>query len=295
MKNMHGIFAVTATPFDDKGGVDCKVLDKHLDRLLAAGVHGLLPVGATGEFAALSLEERKEVAAFTVKKAAGKVPVIVGVVSQNLDVTLELCRHAAEIKADGVMVLASPGLHLSQEEIYAMFKRVSESVTLPVMIYNNPGSSGVDIAPETMGRIAALPHMDYLKESTGDIKRLTLMTGDYADKIITFCGSEDLAFESFVMGAKGWVCVLANIAPAMSVQLYELVVEKKDLAAARAIYAKVLPVLRLFEVSGQLWQVVKYVMHKQGVGNGQCRPPRLPISEDVRAAVDALPGIAELT
>lgn len=286
MQQLHGIYAVTATPFSTDGAIDYAAAEKHLHKLLDAGVHGLLPVGATGEFASLSLAERKAFAEFTVAKAAGRVPVIVGAVSQNLDITLEVAEHAAGIGAAGIMVLPSPGLHLSQEEIYAYYKRVADTVRLSVMVYNNPGSAGVDIAPETMARIAALPHMDYLKESTGDIKRLTLMVDTLADKITTFCGCEDLAFESFVMGAKGWVSVLANIAPKMAVQLYDLVVNKQDLAAARVVYRKVLPMLRLFESSGQLWQVVKYVLKSQGIGTGLCRAPRQAIAADVRAAVD---------
>lgn len=288
MANLHGVFAVTVTPFTDSGAIDYAAAASHLDWLLESGVHGVLPAGATGEFAAFTLDERKAYAEFVITHVAGRVPVCVGAVSQNVDTVLEVARHAAQIGAAGVMCLLPPGLHPNQEEAFNFFKILSQSVTLPVMVYNNPGSCGVDIAPETMARIAALPHMEYLKESTGDIKRLTMMTDTLSDKIITFCGCENLAFESFVMGAKGWVCVLANIAPGMSVKIYESVVLHNDLPTARAIYQQVLPMLRLFEETGQLWQVVKYVLQARGIGNGLCRAPRLPITDDVRAQVDAV-------
>ncbi len=286
MSTLHGVFAVVVTHFDEAGNIDYASIKKHVNKLIDAGVHGLLPVGATGEFASLTLEERKDVAAFVANEAAGRVPVVVGAVSQNVATVIAVAEHAASIGAAGIMALLPPGLHTSQEEAYSFYKHLSANVSLPVMVYNNPGSCGVDITPETMARIAALPHMDYLKESTGCMKRLTLMTYDFADSIVTFCGSEDLAFESFFMGAKGWVSVLANIAPVQAVQIYELT-KKGDFAGAQAVYKQVLPILRLFESTGELWQVVKYVLKQQGIGSGCLRMPRLPISADVKVAVDA--------
>ena len=212
MKQIHGIFAVTVTHFQENGEIDYAACAKHINWLIESGVHGLLPLGATGEFSALTLEERKAFAEFAMKEVAGRVPVIIGAVSTNVDVTLEVAKHAASIGADGVMILPPPGLHPSQDEIYAFYKHISENVTLPVMIYNNPGSSGVNILPETLDKIADLPHMGFLKESTGDIMRLTRAVDELADRLVIFCGCESLAYESFVMGAKAWVCVLANVA-----------------------------------------------------------------------------------
>ncbi len=287
MKKMEGIFAVTATPFTKDGEIDYGTAEKHIERLIASGVHGLLPVGATGEFAALSMAERKQLAEFVCKQAAGRVPVIIGAVSQNVDTVLEVATHAASIGAAGIMALPCPGLHLSQDEIYSYYAYLSSKVTIPVMVYNNPGSAGVDVEPATIARIATLPHMDYLKESTGSMQRMTMMVNNLSGQITTFCGCEDLAYESFIAGAKGWVCVLANIAPAMAVEIWNFT-QKGELAQANAVYQKVLPILRLFEASGQLWQVVKYVMHKQGFGTGVLRRPRLPITADVKTDVDAL-------
>ena len=236
MKQIHGIFAVTVTHFQENGEIDYAACAKHINWLIESGVHGLLPLGATGEFSALTLEERKAFAEFAMKEVAGRVPVIIGAVSTNVDVTLEVAKHAASIGADGVMILPPPGLHPSQDEIYAFYKHISENVTLPVMIYNNPGSSGVNILPETLDKIADLPHMGFLKESTGDIMRLTRAVDELADRLVIFCGCESLAYESFVMGAKAWVCVLANVAPAQSARLYDLIVNQGKLEEARALY-----------------------------------------------------------
>ncbi len=288
MKKLHGIIAVTVTPFLENGDIDYATASKHIHWLIESGVHGLLPLGATGEFAALSFEERKAFAAFAVKEVAGRVPVVIGAVSQNTEVTLAVAQHAAEIGADAVMILPPPGLHPNQEEIYSYYKHISANVSLPVMVYNNPGSAGVDIAPETLERIATLPHMEYLKESTGDIKRLTSAVDSLEKDLVIFCGCENLAYESFVMGAKGWICVLANVAPAQAVQLFDLITQKGDLKGARTLYRQLLPLLRLTEDTGELWQVIKYILQQKGMGNGVLRSPRLPLSASSKAAVDAL-------
>ena len=187
MKQIHGIFAVTVTHFQENGEIDYAACAKHINWLIESGVHGLLPLGATGEFSALTLEERKAFAEFAMKEVAGRVPVIIGAVSTNVDVTLEVAKHAASIGADGVMILPPPGLHPSQDEIYAFYKHISENVTLPVMIYNNPGSSGVNILPETLDKIADLPHMGFLKESTGDIMRLTRAVDELVERNKVVC------------------------------------------------------------------------------------------------------------
>lgn len=288
MDKFHGIIVVTVTPFDDKGDIDYAASSKHIKWLLDSGVHGLLPIGATGEFAAFSMEERKAYAEFVMKEAAGRVPVMIGAVSQNVDTVLEIAEHATAAKAGGIMVLSPPALHLSQEEIFAFYKKISENVNIPVMVYNNPGSAGVDIQPDTMGRILKLKHMDYLKESTGDLARLTRMIDDFENDVVTFCGCESLAYESFMMGAKGWISVLANVAPKQCVRLFDLVAVKRDYDAARVIYRQILPMLRLIEESGELWQVAKYALQKRGMGNGTLRAPRLPISDASQRAVDEL-------
>ncbi len=284
MSKLNGIFAVTVTHFNEDGTINYDAAKKHIEWLLASGVHGLLPVGATGEFSALSMAERKEYAEFVVKTAAGRVPVCVGAVALKVSDVLELAEHAHSIGAAAIMCLP-PALHLNQEEIYQFYKTLSENVKLPVMVYNNPGSAGFDVEPETLARIVELPMMEYIKESTGAMQRLTRVVDELDGKIIPFCGCETLAMESFVMGAQGWVCVAANFAPKMSVQIFELTKAGK-LAEARAIYQKLLPFLRLLEDTGELWQVAKYLAQKQGYCSGVLRLPRLPISAEVKALVD---------
>lgn len=286
MNNIHGIFAVTVTHFNDDGSIDYKSISKHVQWLLQSGVHGIMPVGATGEWPALSTQERRQVAEFVMKEVGGKVPVIVGAISPNVDVSVELSEHAGSIGAAGVMILPPPGVHPSQHEIYEFYKYISAKSPLPIMVYNNPGSCGVAVSPETLVKCAQLPNMGFLKESSGDIMRLTRSVDEVGDRLVVFCGCESLAYESFVMGAKAWVCVLANIAPAMCVRLYDLIVNKGQLDEARQVYRRMLPLLRLLEDTGELWQVVKHALALKGFGSGRLRQPRQPISEGVRLELE---------
>lgn len=288
MKNIHGIFAVTVTHFNNDGSIDYGAISNHLKWLLKSGVHGIIPIGATGEWPSLSTDERKEIAEFVMKEVNGQVPVIVGAISTNINETVDLSSHAASLGADGVMILPPPGVHLSQNEIYEFYKYVSSATTLPIMVYNNPGSSGVTVEADTLSRCAQLPRMAFLKESSGDIMRLTRSVDEVGDKLVVFCGCESLAYESFVMGAKAWVCVLANVAPAMCVALYENIVRQGKLDEARAIYRQMLPLLRLIEESGELWQVVKHSLALKNFGTGHLRMPRQPISEDVRIELEKI-------
>lgn len=288
MKNIHGIFAVTVTHFNNDGSIDYGAISNHLKWLLKSGVHGIIPIGATGEWPSLSTDERKEIAEFVMKEVKGHVPVIVGAISTSVNETVDLSTHAASLGADGVMILPPPGVHLSQNEIYEFYKYVSGATTLPVMVYNNPGSSGVVVEADTLSRCAQLPRMAFLKESSGDIMRLTRSVDEVGDKLVVFCGCESLAYESFVMGAKAWVCVLGNIAPAMCVALYDLIVNQGKLDEARAVYRQMLPLLRLIEESGELWQVVKHSLLLKGFGTGSLRMPRQPISESVRVELEKI-------
>lgn len=186
------------------------------------------------------------------------------------------------------MILPPPGVHPSQHEIYEFYKYISGKSPLPVMVYNNPGSCGVAVSPETLVKCAQLPNMGFLKESSGDIMRLTRSVDEVGDKLVVFCGCESLAYESFVMGAKAWVCVLANIAPAMCVKLYNLIVKEHKLDEARQVYRQMLPLLRLLEDTGELWQVVKHALALKGFGTGTLRMPRQPISEEVRVELEKI-------
>ncbi len=288
MKELRGTFVVMVTPFNENEGVDFDRLEKNLEWYLENGVHGVLPLGSTGEIASLSEKERLKIAEFVVKKVAGRVSVCVGATAETTKKTIEYTKHAQNIGADGVLILPPYYFNPLQEEIIYHFNNIADSVDIAVMIYNNPGTCGVDVELDTVLKLAEKGNIQYIKESTGDIKRLREIERLSQGKIITFCGSEELVLESFFLGAQGWVSVIGNILPKKSAKIFEAAVIKKDYKAARKIYNSILPLCIELESSGQLVQVVKYCMNKVGAYGGTFRAPRIPLSEEHCKKIDRM-------
>ena len=289
MGRLSGVMTVMITPLKSDGTVDYEGFQKNIDWQIAQGIHGLIALGSTGEFAALEDDDKKGIAEFVMKAVGGRVPVIIGTTAETTEKTIQYSRHAKAIGASGVMVLPSYYCKPNQEEMFTHFARVADAVDIPVVIYNNPWSAGVDMQAATVARLARHnPNLAYIKESTADMRRIRDIIVECGDSITAFCGWEDLAFESFVVGAKGWVCVIGNIAPAHSVKLFDLVVNKKDYAAAWDLYRTMLPMLRYLEYSGKLQQTLKYSLDRMGLAGGPVKSPRLPPSAEDKKQIDGM-------
>ncbi len=288
MGRLYGVMTVMITPLKCDGSVDYEGFRKNIDWQIGQGIHGLIALGSTGEFAALEDDEKKSIAEFVMKAAGGRVPVIIGTTAETTEKTIQYTRHAKSIGADGVMILPSYYCKPNQEEMFTHFARVADAVDIPIVIYNNPWSSGVDMQAATVARLARhSPNLAYIKESTADMRRIRDIIADCGDEVTAFCGWEDLAFESFVVGAKGWVCVVGNIAPAHSVKLFDLT-QKKDYGAAWDLYKVMLPMLRYLEYSGKLQQTLKYSLDRMGLCGGPVKTPRLPLSAEDKVRVDGM-------
>jgi len=288
MSEFKGIFVVMVTPFDGKGEVDYPGIRRCVEWWIDQGVHGILPLGSTGEFASLTESERAEVARVVIEAVNGRVPVVVGASAETTAKAVEFAQLSKSLGADGVMVLPSYFYRSTQEEIITHFDAIAKASGLPIVVYNNPRSAKVDIIPETVARLARIPEVKYIKESTNDIKRITELRTLTDDGITIFCGCEHMSYESFVMGAKGWVCVVGNIAPSMAVSLFETVVEQRDLDAGWEIYKKLLPTLRFFERAGKGARTLKYVLNRRGLCEPHSRRPRLPLTDADKREIDKL-------
>ena len=174
-----------------------------------------------------------------------------------------------------------------QEEMVNHYSLIDQEVNIPVMVYNNPGVTGVDIQLETVLEISKMENINYIKESTGDITRLRDIENG-TDDIITFCGCDELALESFFAGAQGWVSVISNAFPGLSAELFEVSVDQKDYEKAREIYAKLLPFCKELEGSGKLVQIIKYLMDKRGAIGGFSKQPKLPLTKEDKYRLDQL-------
>lgn len=283
--NFHGVYAALVTPMKANEDVDFTKLGAFADHLIGQGVHGLIPLGSTGEYYALSAEERERVIRTTLEAAAGRVPVVAGTNAGSTRDVIAFSRQAEELGCAGVM-LAAPYYSLPRpEELFAHFKAVSDAIGIPIMLYNYPGRTGVDMSPEFIERLAGLKNLRYVKESTGEMPRITELLRRCGDRLGVLCGCDTIALESLMVGAIGWVGGVVNVLPASHASLYELAAVKKDYVAARKLFFEMLPTLELMEGGGKYTQWVKAAC---GLMGHNCGAPRRPLGPANKAELAEL-------
>jgi 4-hydroxy-tetrahydrodipicolinate synthase len=281
----HGIFSALVTPMDARQEIDYHQLGRFSAHLIRKGVHGLVPLGSTGEFYALTPAEREQVLKTVLEAADGRVPVVAGANAGSTREVVAYSRQAEKLGCAGVM-LAAPFYSLPRpDELFAHFKAVNNAIGIPIMLYNYPGRTGVDMSPEFIERLAALKNVRYVKESTGEMPRITELLRRCGDRLGVFCGCDTISLESFLVGAIGWVGGVANILPASHVNLYTLAVVKKDYAAAKKLFFEMLPTLELMEGCGKYTQFAKAGCGLMGHAAG---PPRGPLAAPTPAEIRSL-------
>jgi len=280
-KIFQGVYAVICTPFTQNDKVDETALRKHVRFLVDEGkVHGIIPNGSTGEFTALSEEERKTIAKIVIDEVAGKVPVVAGTASVSTKETVMYTQHAANIGADGVMIVPPYYCHPNNEEIFGHYRTITKNSDIEIIVYNNPSTSGVDMKPELIARLAEFERISHVKESSGDITRVAEIQRLCGDKMRVFCGCDNLSLEMFIMRAVGWIAPVANVLPQLCVELYELASVEKDFEKARKLYFKLLPLFNMFETTGQYIQLTKAGLGILGRPYGIPRKPLLPPTDE---------------
>lgn len=293
MTRFRGTFSVMVTAYDEAGKFDAARMARFTDWQVTEGIHGLIPLGSTGEFLSLSAREREAVARCVTDTVAGRVPVLIGAGAESTEAVIENCRMAEAVGADGVMIIPPFYSTPTEDELYRHFARISEATTLPIMLYNNPATANVDLTPPIVARLSTLRGVDYIKESTMDVTRVRDIIDLCGERMTVFGGI--MGFESFVNGAEGWVAVGSNILPRDCARLFTLTADQQDYDAARALYARILPVIRL--VGGHRYvSATKKALDLMGLPTGAPRSPRLPLPEadmpELRAALAAV-GLLE--
>jgi dihydrodipicolinate synthase/N-acetylneuraminate lyase len=278
-----GILPAVTTPFDAGDRVDVAALQSNVEAMLEAGVHGFVACGTMGEAAGLSPEERRTVVAAVVEAAAGRVPVVAGVSSGSAAASLAYAADASAAGATAIMTLPPLGYRADDDEVVAFYSAVA-SCGLPVMAYNNPDASGVDIPAELIVRIAEeVDGVVAIKECSGDARRIPLLLNSGAG-LEVLVGGDDWALEGFCAGATGWVTGVGVVAPREVVELYDRC-RAGELDAARAVYRRILPVAR-FDMTPKLVQYFKAAQDAVGFAGGPTRPPRLPLNAAEQAALE---------
>lgn len=278
-----GVITALITPLRD-GKVDEDAFVRLLERQIAAGVHGVVPMGTTGESATLHANEHLRVVELAVKTAAGRVRVIAGAGSSATDKAVELVRHAKTVGADGALVVTPYYNRPSQAGLQAHFEAIAEAVQLPVLLYNVPGRTGVDMANETVAAVAAHPNVVGIKDATGDLGRIGWMRANIAEGFALISGDDASWLGYQAAGGHGVISVTSNVAPEGMVALYNAV-ESGDLEAARLWQDRLIGLHRtLFMDSSP--SPAKYCLAKLGLCSEEVRLPLVPTRADVRPLLD---------
>lgn len=291
--DLHGVLTALAIPFDSDEQLDAPVLRQVVDRSVEGGVHGVVAGGSTGEFATMSPDERIRVVEEVTSHVAGRVPVIA---QTGATTTAEAIRqsHAAQRAGADVLMLVTPYYEaLSLDETVTYLRDVVEQVELPVMLYNIPGATGVNLDPDTIGRLAdEHENIRYVKDSGADWEQGLRLVHHHGDRIATFIGWDVYLYSALAEGAAGVMAGTANVVPREIVAVYDAVVAG-DLKGARDQWRRLYPLIDSM-IAGQFIPAVKAGLELQGVPAGPPRRPMAPLADDARAALrDALSALDE--
>ncbi len=287
---IEGIIPPVATPMKDNEDLDIPRLKWFLDHLIANGVHGIFVLGTNSEFYALDDAEKQEVIATAVEHVRGRVPVYAGTGAESTRETIRLTRMAEKEGVDGVSIITPYFVIPNQQEIFDHYRRIAEATKLPVMLYNNPATcGGVKIDPETVGRLAEIPNILGVKDSSGDLTNTLEYLRVVPDRFSVLMGRDTLIYSALVLGARGAVPATGNIAPQLLADIYNKFV-KGDLAGSLEAQRKLHPV-RMALTLGTAPGGVKAALLALGLSIGPSRGPVAPLPPDkmqkMRAALQA--------
>lgn len=279
MKNIpfKGVIAYPITPFDHNEKVDLPLFKQLLERLVVSGSHAVAPLGSTGVLPYLSDEEKESVTEATVQQVAGRVPILAGVSNLTTERTIHHARFAEKAGATAVMIIPMSYWKLTDDEIVKHYDSVASKISIPIMAYNNPATSGVDMSPALLKRLLEIPNVTMIKESTGDVQRMHTLRKELGEDVAFYNGSNPLALAAFAAGANGWCTAAPNLIPELNVALYNAV-QENDLEKAQQVFYQQVEVLKFIVAKG-LPRAVKAGLNLLGEDGGQLRSPLKPLSE----------------
>jgi len=286
-RQIHGVIPPIVTPFTQRNEVDEPQLRALVNFLIDAKVHGLVTCGTTGEFSMLSYEERKRVTEIVADEAMDRIPVIEGVTAVATDDAVMFAKHAKEFALDAVMAAPSYYFKLGEEALYDYFSSIA-NVGIPLIVYNNPFTTKVDLSPAFLVKLSKeYSNVRYVKESSGDVRRVTEIRTLGGKRPEVICGEDTLIFEFFALGAVGWISTASNAVPRQSVEMYETVAVKKDLAGGLGLMYELLPAITILDGPKGI-QAVKAGLKMQGLDVGPTRRPLMPLNAE---ELDSLRGV----
>ena len=272
--NFAGVYPAITTPFDSNGNVDAGFLGAHCQWMVEHGCHGIVPLGSLGEGATLSTDEKDGILRTCVEAVGSQVPIVPGISSLSTREAVEFARDAEAIGCKGLMALPPYVYSTDWREMRAHVAAILGATGLPCILYNNPVAYKTDFLPQQIAELASeFPNLVAVKESSGDIRRITGIKELIGDRLTIMVGLDDLIVEGIYAGATGWIAGLVNAFPLESVRLWQYALSG-DRNQVDSLYHWFLPLLRLDTVP-KFVQLIKLTQEMVGMGSSRVRPPRL--------------------
>ena len=290
----EGIYTPLVTPLDATGAINTDALADQIEHLVAAGVHGLISGGSTGENYAQNIDERLMLARFTQDRLKGRLPLVVGTGTMRTPDSVALATGAREMGADAILLGTPPYAVPTERENALNALAIDRAANLPVMLYNYPGRMGVNMGEEFLDRVGRSRNICAIKESSGDINRVHLLARDYPH-IQMSCGMDDQALEFFAWGARSWVCAGSNFLPREHVALYQACAVEGDFDKGRRIMSAMMPLMRVLEQGGKFVACVKHGVTMAGIDAGGMMPPLKPLNKDDKRELEQVVAVLKAT
>lgn len=286
----HGVFPYLVSPVHETGEVNAKVLARLCDDLIEAGVHGLTPLGSTGEFAYLAWPQRRQVVEVVIAAAKGRVPVVAGVASTTIADAVSQARKFEGLGCSGILAILDAYFPVPDEGVFAYFKAIAEAVSIPVVLYTNPNFQRSDLSLSVIDRLSRIPNIGYIKDASFNTGRLLSIINRVEGRMQVFAASSHIPTCVMLIGGIGWMSGPACVAPKQSVELYELC-RRGDLVTAME-RQRPLWNLNLAFAKYNLAACIKGGLQLQGYPVGAPLPPQAPLPpegvEEVRRALVAI-------
>jgi len=293
MKKLEGVYTAQVTPFTKDYELDEETLRNHVNYLIQCGMHGLVTTAGCGEFVNLSDDERKRVLEVTIEEAKGRLPVIMGVLSINKRHALSLIKFAKKSGADGALVPPPYYIKPSMEGVYTYFKELAEESGLPIILYNIPGRTGINLDPDLVRRLADVKGIVGLKECNRDLTHFCEVVRAGGDKFSVLAGDDDYLYGGLLHGAKGAIMAGSNLAPEASLKIYEEFC-KGNIDEARKAHFRLLPLIKAWLIQNHPGPL-KEGMAMVGRPVGPARKPLHQMTDKERATLrEALKGLGML-
>jgi len=277
--NFQGLFPALITPFDRSEEVDTEGLRKNVEFLIENEVNGLVPAASSGEYFHLSEDEWTRIVETVVDQANGRVPVVVGMFAPTTMCAIRRAKKAEDIGVQGVMILVAPYYRPTEGEVLQHLKEIAGSIDIPIVIYNNPKRSKSDLLPGQIARLVEeTDNIRYMKESTGDLQRISQCIELTGGRLRIFSGKERTIVPAFVLGGKGWISTCANIAPKVLSKICHLAIKDSDYVEAMKLHYRVLPLIECVMVENRWLSLTRAAMSLVGAVGGYPRRPIEPAS-----------------